>query len=372
MPGQEGPLARWRAQAEAGRPESWTTLRPCEETLVDAKAVDERAAAGETLPLAGLTAVTGELAPGHPSVRRLTDAGAVVLGSASPVAAAELVDIAIGTGAPCTGVVGLTPTHGLGAPAVFARTVADGQRVLSAITDSCAWPSDVRLSAGERPRIAVSTGIAPRAFRDAVEDVIVSGATAETVDPAQFLADLSFDALLLPENRAELAGLPAITVPGVTVVARAFEDQVALDLAAFLHTEQLRNPYCDTGIDLVVFGTHLRGQPGNGHLANLGARFRGEVRTAERYRMVLLSGGPEPGIVATAGGAALTGERWTISPDGCTTFLDGRTPSEIELADGTTAIATLCTPARNARDITEFGEWRAYLRHLTATRPMCG
>ncbi|NKQ58717.1 allophanate hydrolase [Amycolatopsis sp. K13G38] len=185
---------------------------------------------------------------------------------------------------------------------------------------------------------------------------------------------------------ANLLDMAAVAVPagradgghfGVMVLARAFEDQIALDIAAFLAGEQLRTPCPATGIDLVVFGAHLRGQPLNHELSALGARFRGEVLTAERYRMVALPGSaPQPGIVRVPDGASLTGERWTLSPGALGRFLaQPRAPltaGEIELDDGTTAIGFHCDPqaASSGPDITAFGDWRAYLRYLTATRPM--
>ncbi|WP_246128020.1 allophanate hydrolase-related protein, partial [Amycolatopsis rhizosphaerae] len=202
-----------------------------------------------------------------------------------------------------------------------------------------------------------------------------------------------FDALLLPAvpGQAALAGsfvnlldLAAVAVPaghaggqpfGVSVITRAFDDQIALDVAAFLGGEQIRTPYPPTGIDLVVFGAHLRGQPLNGQLTALGARFRGDVLTAPRYRMVALPAvPPKPGILPAADGAAIEGERWTLSPAALGRFLAGlpgpMTLGEIELEDGSTAIGFQCAAglAGQARDITAFGGWRAYLRHLTATR----
>ena len=187
-------------------------------------------------------------------------------------------------------------------------------------------------------------------------------------------------------NFVNLLDMAAAAVPagradgghfGVTVITRAFEDQIALDLAAFLHGEQLKNPYPATGIDLVVFGAHLRGQSLNHQLTDLGARFRGDVLTAEEYRMVALpTTPPKPGILRAAEGAPLIGERWTLSPGALGRFLAGlpapMTLGEIELDDGATAIGFHCDSpaAAAAKDITEFGGWRAYLRHLTATRPM--
>ncbi|HKS49558.1 MAG TPA: allophanate hydrolase [Amycolatopsis sp.] len=560
-------LAAYERIAEADRPELWITLRPCEDVLVDAKAVDERVRAGERLPLAGmLVAVKDNVdvaglpttagCPGYaytpevsaPAVARLVRAGAVVVGktnldqfatglvgtrspygvvagandrdriaggssSGSAVAVAlELVDVAIGTDtagsgripAAFNGIVGIKPTLGLVpttgvVPAnrsydcvtVLARTVADGQRALAAMTGadesdprSRTWPESVRLAAGERPTIAVPdhAGLAPlpeearRVFTRRIEDLLAAGVGIETIDITPFLeagklfhdgalaaeryaavgefverfaaemdpsvaefilAGREFsahrlagdqarlaewrvratealagkDALLLPTapehptlaaveadpvgaNRrlgtytsfVNLLDMTAVAVPagrvaggafGVSVITRAFDDQIALDIAALLAGEQLTDPYPEPGVDIVVFGAHLRGQPLNHQLAEHGARFRGAVLTAERYRMVALPvTPPEAGIVRTCPGAALSGERWTISPAGLGRFLaalgEPMGLGEIELEDGSTAIGFRCdtTLAAAGKDITEFGCWRAYLRHLTATRPM--
>jgi allophanate hydrolase len=97
-------VARVRAAylrlAEADRPEVWIDLLPFDVALAEAAAVDARVAAGEVLPLAGRTLAVkgnidvaglvttagcpsyGTLARAHaPAVRRLVDAGAVVMGT---------------------------------------------------------------------------------------------------------------------------------------------------------------------------------------------------------------------------------------------------------------------------------------------------
>ncbi|MBB2935456.1 hypothetical protein FHX82_002510 [Amycolatopsis bartoniae] len=366
-------LAAYDRIGEADLPELWTTLRSSEDVLVEAKAVDVRVRAGEALPLAGLLAVAP---PDAIATRRLIEAGAVVLGEAASPAdvVSDFVDIAIGERVPAQpGVLVFTPTAGLvpGGLSVLARTVADGQSVLSAITGpdvddptSRPWPESVRLSAGERPHLAVRPGAGP-AFRKAVGDLLAGGATVETA-----VALAGHDALLAPAGSLELT---TVSTCAADILVRPFDDQIALDLAAYLNDEQLRIPYPATGIDLVVFGAHLRGQPLNSRLVELGARFRGEARTASRYRMVALPGN-QPGILPAAQGSVLTGERWTISPAGLEKFLAGQPPAEIELEDGDTAIGLHCTTeaAGSCRDITEFGDWRAYLRYLTAIRPMSG
>ncbi|MEC3977643.1 allophanate hydrolase [Amycolatopsis sp. H20-H5] len=174
-------------------------------------------------------------------------------------------------------------------------------------------------------------------------------------------------------NPLDLAAVavPAVRGPyGVTVVARAFEDQVALDLAAVLTDEQAPTPYPEPGADLVVFGAHLRGQPLNERLTTLGARFTGAVLTSEGYLMKLLPGDvPQPAVIAeTDAGSALAGERWRLSPAGLGRFAAGLEPpfvlGRVELDDGSTPLAVLCAPDAKAEtaDLSRYECWRAYLR----------
>lgn len=185
--------AAYAAIAAAGRPEIWISLRPEHEARAEAAAVDARAAAGERLPLAGLTAAVKDnidvaglpTTAGAPSysyrpehdatcVARLRAAGAVILGktnmdqfatglvgtrspygavrnavdparisggssSGSAVAVAlGLADIALGTDtagsgrvpAALNGVVGVKPTRGL----VPATGVVPACRTLDCVT----------------------------------------------------------------------------------------------------------------------------------------------------------------------------------------------------------------------------------------------
>jgi allophanate hydrolase len=179
-------------------------------------------------------------------------------------------------------------------------------------------------------------------------------------------------------NFVNLLDLAAVAVPGgtadgspfgVTVVGRAFDDQVVIDIGARLTGEQAEEPLPPTGTDLVVFGAHLRGQPLNGQLTALGARFAGVVSTAAEYRMVALPTEPaKPGILrAASGGAALAGERWTLSPAALGRFL-AALPAPmslglITLADGGSALGFQCDPiaAAAGADITRYGSWTAYL-----------
>ncbi|QUQ63894.1 allophanate hydrolase [Kutzneria sp. CA-103260] len=181
-------------------------------------------------------------------------------------------------------------------------------------------------------------------------------------------------------NFVNLLDLAAVAAPagsadggpfGVSVITRAFDDQIALDLAAQLTGEHLDAVYPKGGIDLVVFGAHLRGQPLNHQLTDLGARYAGEVRTAPEYRMVALRTEPaKPGVVRdSARGAALAGERWTLSAAALGTFL-AHLPAPMALGpvlldNGDQAIGFHCDPetAATGVDITRHRSWTAYLAH---------
>jgi allophanate hydrolase len=206
-------------------------------------------------------------------------------------------------------------------------------------------------------------------------------------------------------NFVNLLDLCAVAVPageadggpfGVTLVARAFEDQVAVDLAARLTGDGPPAPYPFPACELAVFGAHMTGQPLNGQLVELGARYAGEVVTAAEYRLYALpTVPPKPGLVdlgpevspevsPAAGrgtrkevdgevgadgtaGVAVRGERWRLSPAALGRFLaaleEPLTLGRVRLADGGACVGFLCgeQAARGAVDISGFGGWRAYL-----------
>ncbi|HEY6645656.1 MAG TPA: allophanate hydrolase, partial [Mycobacterium sp.] len=116
---------------------------------------------------------------------------------------------------------------------------------------------------------------------------------------------------------------------GVTVLARAFEDTVALDIAALASNDQAPADVwplaAADSVELVVFGAHLKGGPLVHQLTDLGARWTGEVTTAPRYRMSVLPTTPaKPAITRVPDGAtgtALLGHRWLLSPAALGRFL---------------------------------------------------
>ncbi|MFF0541704.1 allophanate hydrolase [Nocardia thailandica] len=182
-------------------------------------------------------------------------------------------------------------------------------------------------------------------------------------------------------NFCNLLDLAAVAVPGaptadglpfgVTVVVPTFGDQVAVDLAARITGDDEPPTLVVTGIDLAVFGAHLRGQPLHWQLEALGARFAGAVTTTDAYRLTALDTvPPKPGLVRHGDGlgAPIRGELFRVSPAGLGTFL-AELPAPmaltaVELADGRTVTGFACTydAAVAATDITEHGGWVDYLR----------
>jgi allophanate hydrolase len=176
-------------------------------------------------------------------------------------------------------------------------------------------------------------------------------------------------------NFVNLLDLAAIAVPvagpapaGVSVIGPAFTDQVLFDVAARLTSETLTQMYAPAK-HLVVFGAHLRGQPLNHQLRELGARYLDDVRTVPEYRMVVLPGRPpKPGIVHDPDrGGSLLAERWALSAAGLGDFLgalpDPMRLGPVRLEDGNSCVGFYCDPvaALDAPDITHLGSWRSYL-----------
>jgi allophanate hydrolase len=161
---------------------------------------------------------------------------------------------------------------------------------------------------------------------------------------------------------------------GVTVVARAFEDQVAMDIAElFSAAPASLSAYPSDGIPVVLFGAHMRGLPLNPQIVGLGGRYVRDVETARRYRMHSVPGPiPRPGVSEAAlhgaEGAAITGELWLLSVASlgelAASLAQPMTLGPVELEDGTLVTGFGCSlPA--GEDITAFGGWHAYLEQLT-------
>jgi allophanate hydrolase len=128
---------------------------------------------------------------------------------------------------------------------------------------------------------------------------------------------------------------------------------------------------------VAVLGAHLSGEPLNHQLIELGATLVRAARTAPSYRLFELpSTTPsKPGLVRCPDrGAAIALEIWQLSAEGL-----GRLVSQvsaplcigtIDLEDGERVHGFLCEEhaVRDARDISDFGGWRAFRQSTLARR----
>ncbi|MBV7484730.1 allophanate hydrolase [Bordetella sp. BOR01] len=199
------------------------------------------------------------------------------------------------------------------------------------------------------------------------------------------LADLS--ALALPGGlRAD--GLPC----GITLIGLAWQDRALAEFGRRWEAAQTTKlgatararpaggtPSAPAGngqtVLVAVVGAHLRGMPLNHQLSSRGARFIEATHSATAYRLYALANStpPKPGMVRVADGAAIALELWELSSAAFGEFV-AEIPAPLgigtlELADGRRVKGFICEPCgiAGARDITEFGGWRAYLRHLQGT-----
>ncbi|MBL1076853.1 allophanate hydrolase [Nocardia sp. 2] len=181
-------------------------------------------------------------------------------------------------------------------------------------------------------------------------------------------------------NFCNLLDMAAVAIPGaptaagdpfgVMIVVPAFADQLAIDIAAQLQHTTPAPLLVTGGVELAVFGAHLRDQPLHWQLEELGARFAGTIRTTDAYRLTALDTTPlKPGLVRTGPGrgAPILGELFRLSEGALGRFLTALPApmalTAIELEDGRTVVGFTAThdATATATDITEFGGWKAYL-----------
>jgi allophanate hydrolase len=196
-----------------------------------------------------------------------------------------------------------------------------------------------------------------------------------------FVNLLDMCALAVPVSLAEDG-----TAAGVTFIAPSGRDAALASLGrAFHHASGLTlgasaapmPPLADLpiaptsgAIEIAVVGAHLSGMPLNGELTALGATFLRATTTTPDYRLFALPGGPptRPGLIRVGqGGAAIALEVWALPAEGFGRFVAGIPAplgiGTLALADGTRVKGFLCEQIAtvNARDVTEFGGWRAFV-----------
>ncbi len=182
------------------------------------------------------------------------------------------------------------------------------------------------------------------------------------------------------------AGFQAEGVPfGVTLMAPAWSDAALCALGDALHRAQsptmgaIGHPLparrdgarraAEGIVRLAVCGAHMSGLPLNHQLAERGGKLVRSCRTAAAYRLFALPGGPpaRPGMLRADGGKAIEVEVWSLPEEAFGGFV-AAIPAPlaigtVELEDGEKVKGFLCEPhgTQGARDITEFGGWRAFL-----------
>lgn len=197
-------------------------------------------------------------------------------------------------------------------------------------------------------------------------------------------ADLS--ALALPAGmRGD--GLPA----GVTLLAPAWHDHALISFGRAWERYQASkgatrgstgqrlipspvavSPPMSGVVRLAVAGAHLRGMPLNHELTARGAAFVEATRTSADYRLFALTGAPpKPGLLrlppGESGGASIPVELWDVPSGNFGSFVAQVPPPQcigtLQLEDGRLVKGFICEAASlvDARDITTFGGWKAYL-----------
>lgn len=125
-------------------------------------------------------------------------------------------------------------------------------------------------------------------------------------------------------------------------------------------------------IALAVVGAHMSGLALNHELTRLRARFLKKDRSADKYRLYSLPGGPpfRPGLVQDPAGSCIQLEVWAMPKTQFGTFMQGIPQplaiGTLELESGELVKGFLCETAglEGARDISDFGGWRHYLDSL--------
>jgi allophanate hydrolase len=126
---------------------------------------------------------------------------------------------------------------------------------------------------------------------------------------------------------------------------------------------------------IAVIGAHLSGMALNGELRTLGGRLLEAAVTAPDYKLYALpTTPPKPGMlrVEPGKGAAISLEIWSLPAAAFGEFVAAIPPplsiGTIRLADGRSIKGFIVEAAgvRDARDISSFGGWRAYMAETAA------
>ncbi len=294
-------------------------------------------------------------------------------------------------------------------PWVAERTAAVGKFIGAADSNAKVWPvtRDIVLRGLEYSAVDAFEGqYKLAALKERAENTIedLDFLVVPTAGTVYRVADLQREPVLFNSNLGHYTnfvnffGFSALALPfgfrsdgmpfGITVIASQHDEEALLrfgarwqELAALpLGKTASVLPLADSlprpvqhRMSLVVVGAHMSGLPLNHELAERDGRLEFAGKTAPLYRLYALPGGPphRPGLLRVPnGGAAIDVEVWSLSAQRFGRFVqDIPEPlciGQIKLADGSTVQGFLCESyaTEDARDITEFGGWRAYLKSL--------
>jgi allophanate hydrolase len=154
---------------------------------------------------------------------------------------------------------------------------------------------------------------------------------------------------------------------GLTMGSKGFQQPPLLPLAEDPRDE----------IAIAVVGAHLSGMALNSELKALGGRLVKAASTAPDYRLYALNGTtpPKPGMlrVEAGAGSSIELEIWALSPASFGAFVAAipapLSIGTIRLDDGSGVQGFLVEAAavNGARDISEFGGWRAFMAEAAET-----
>ncbi len=205
-----------------------------------------------------------------------------------------------------------------------------------------------------------------------------------------FVNLLDLCALAVP-GRFRKDGRPA----GVTLIAPAGRDALLNGLGARLHecagvdlgATSHAIPVAEAGgtgvppgwIEIVLVGAHMSGLPLNHEVSALGGTFVRSARTAARYCLFALPGGPprRPGMlrVSDGDGHRIEVEVWALPAEGFGRFVSAIPPplciGTVQLEDGTQPKGFLveAQATEGAENISGHGGWRRYLE-VTGGKPL--
>jgi allophanate hydrolase len=243
--------------------------------------------------------------------------------------------------------------------------------------------------------------VAAHTFRNI--DVLVVPTAPQSYTVAQMLADpIQLNSRLgTYTNFTNLLDLCGLAVPaslagdktpfGITLLAPSGRDAMLASIGRKFHADTqlmlgaLRVPQpplaplpvepAGDEIAIAVVGAHLSGMALNGQLRDLNGRFLETVKSAADYKLYALANAQpaKPGMLRVAKGAGkpLELEIWALSAAAFGKFVAEIPPpmaiGTVALADGRSVKGFLVEPEGlvGARDITEFGGWRAFVASET-------